>query len=270
MPTAPCPGKTNLGSMARVCPRRSGASKPGASTGTSSSSRPIPWPTKRACAPGGPMKRSPSPASSARCARQREEPARHGAGRRAPAATSSWMARATSKARASSGRQPAAHGDAGHVGDVAAQDGGVVEQHRHVAADDVDRGAQRRRGREPAAGDRPVEVAGRGGGPAGDGEPHEELLVEAAHPRAPLVAGAAHPHLDLGGQVHLAHPRAQEGRASRGRRRRGAARSRASARAPRPTSRCALAHQRRDVGPVDAGQRPASRTAAPPPAPRRG
>ena len=107
--------------------------------------------------------------------------------------------------------QPAAHRDAAHVGDVPALDGGVVEQHRHVRSDDVERGAHGRGGREATAGDRPVEVARRGRGPTRDGEPHEELLVEPPDPRAPLVPGPAHAHLDLGGQVHLAHPRAQEG-----------------------------------------------------------
>ena len=44
---------------------QTGGGTSGTGTGTSSSSSPTPCPTNRACAPGGPMNRSPSPASSA-------------------------------------------------------------------------------------------------------------------------------------------------------------------------------------------------------------
>ena len=56
IPTAPRPGKTNLGSTAITFPSSSGSSKPGASTGSSSISMPTPWPRNRTRCWPAPMK----------------------------------------------------------------------------------------------------------------------------------------------------------------------------------------------------------------------
>src|SRR6185295_1993984 len=65
MPTAPRPGNTIFGSTAITCPSAIGSSKPGARIGSSSISRPTPWPRKRMRCGPKPMKCSSRPASAA-------------------------------------------------------------------------------------------------------------------------------------------------------------------------------------------------------------
>jgi hypothetical protein len=59
---------------------------------------------------------------------------------------------------------------------------------------------------EPPAGDRAVEEAGLAGVVAGDRQPHEEFLVEGAHPHVAFATGRAQPRLESRRQIDLAHP----------------------------------------------------------------